>query len=81
MADVEPADPASSVRVTHDVDRAAIGQQVIEFRLIGKFVDPFQVDQQQSARIVGRGVEAIKIDRLLSVVGSDPTRSRSLPTT
>ena len=59
-----PADPAGGVRVTHDVDRAAVGQQVIELRLIGEFVDPRQVDQKQPARIVGRGIEAIEVHRL-----------------
>ena len=70
MADVDPALPAGGVRVTHDVDRAAVGQQVIELRPIGEFVDPLQVDQEQPARIVGRGVEAIEVDRLLPVVGA-----------
>jgi hypothetical protein len=53
---------------------------VTEFWVIGEFVDPLQVDQQQSARIVGRGIKAIKIDWLISVVGADAERSRSSPT-
>ena len=46
MADVEPALPAGGVGVAHDVDRAAVAQQVIELRPIGEFVDPLEVDQQ-----------------------------------
>ena len=40
MADVESTLPARGVRVAHDVDRAAVGQQVIKFRPIGELVDP-----------------------------------------
>ena len=40
MADVEPAGSAGRVCVTYDVDRAAVAQQMIEFRPIGQFVDP-----------------------------------------
>jgi hypothetical protein len=40
MSDIEPADPASGVCVAHDVDRAAVAQQMIEFRQISEFVDP-----------------------------------------
>ena len=62
--------PAGGIRVTHDVDRATVGQQVIEFGPIGEFVDPRQVDQEQPARIVGRGIEAIEVHRLPPVVGA-----------
>src|SRR6185503_4640560 len=40
MANVELAGATGGICVTYDVDRAAIGQQIIEFRPIGKFVDP-----------------------------------------
>ena len=56
MADVEMAHAAGGVRVTHDVDGAAVGQQVIELRPIGEFVDPLQVDKKQPARILGGGI-------------------------
>ena len=44
---------------------------MIEFGVIGEFVDPRQVDQEQPARIVSRGIEAIEIHRLASVIGAD----------
>ena len=53
MPDVEAADPAGGVGISHDVDGAAVGQQVIELRPIGEFVDPRQVNQEQPAGIVG----------------------------
>ena len=81
MADVEPAFPAGGVGVANDVDRAAVAQQVIELRPIGELVDPREVDQQQPTRIVGGGVEAIKIDVSPRWLARTPTRSRSLPTT
>src|ERR1700730_6524983 len=34
VADVETADSAGGVRITHDVDGAAVGQQMIELRTI-----------------------------------------------
>ena len=37
--------------------------------MFGEFVDPREVDKKQPARILGRGVEAIKIHRLAPVVG------------
>ena len=70
MTDVEPADPAGGVRVADDIDRAAVGQQMIEFGVIGEFVDPREVDQQQPARILGRGVEPVEIRRLSPVIGT-----------
>jgi hypothetical protein len=44
MANVEPADPAGGARVAHDVDCAAVGQQMRELRLIDEFVDLRQVN-------------------------------------
>src|SRR5262249_443997 len=70
MPDIESADPASGVCVAHDVDRAAVAQQMIEFRSIGEFVDPRQIDQQQPPRISGRGIEAIEVYGLFAIVGA-----------
>ncbi len=50
MANVEPAGPAGGIRVAHDVDRAAVGQQVIELRLIGQLVDPLRDKPRNSRR-------------------------------
>jgi hypothetical protein len=71
MAQLERAAPAGGVRVTHDVYGAAVGQQMLEFGVIGEFVDPRQVDQEQPARITSRGIEAIEIHWLASVIGAD----------
>src|SRR5918997_1959004 len=57
MADVEPALPAGGIRVTYDVDRAAIAQQVVKFWTIREFVDPGQIDEQQPTHVLDRGVE------------------------
>src|ERR1700677_1373056 len=70
MTNVKSAAPSRSIRVSHYVDRATVGQQVVEFGVIGELVDPHKVDQKQPARIVGRGIEAIEIHRLPSVVGA-----------
>jgi len=50
---------------------SAVGQQMIEFGVIGEFVDPRQVDQEQPTRIISRGIEAIKIHWLASVIGAN----------
>src|SRR5215510_11276898 len=70
MANVEPALPAGGVRVAYDVDRAAVGQQVIELGVIGELVDPCEIYEQEAARIVRRRIEAIKVHRLAAMVGS-----------
>src|SRR5688572_8555849 len=70
MADVEPALPTGSVRVTYDVDRAAIAQQVVELWVIGEFVDPSEIDQQEPTRILSRGIQAVEIHRLQAIVGA-----------
>ena len=71
MTEVKPTFATGSICVANDVDRAAIGQQVIPLWSIGELVDPRQVNQQQSARVVGRGVQAIEIYSLMAMVGSD----------
>src|SRR5215471_10424876 len=43
MTDIKSADPASGVRVAHDVDRATVAQQVVKLWVISKFVDSIQV--------------------------------------
>ena len=47
------------------------GQQMIEFGMIGEFVDPRQVDHEEPTRIIRRGIEAIEIHRLASVIGAN----------
>lgn len=40
MADVKTAGSSGGIRVADDVDRATVGEQVIEFRPVGELVDP-----------------------------------------
>ena len=42
----QPALATGGIRITYDVDRAAIAQQVIELRAICEFIDPSQIDEQ-----------------------------------
>src|SRR6516164_10656838 len=70
MADVEPPPSSGSVRVTNDIDGAAVGQQIVELRPIGEFVDPRQIDKQQSPRVGERGIELIQVHRLPAVNGA-----------
>src|ERR1700733_824795 len=71
MTEVKPTFASGRICVANDVDRAAIGQQVIPLRSIRELVDPRQVNQQQSARVVGGSVQAIEIYSLMAMVGSD----------
>jgi hypothetical protein len=48
MAEVDPAATTGGVRIAYNVDRAAVGQQVVEFGMVGEFVYPLQIDQEQS---------------------------------
>jgi hypothetical protein len=57
------------IRVTYDVDRAAIAQQVVKLRAIREFVDPGQIDEQQPTHVLGRSVEAIEVHRFEAMVG------------
>src|SRR5262245_41478394 len=52
VANVEAADAAGRVGVAHDVDGAAVAQEVIELRTVGQLVDPLQVHQEQPPRIL-----------------------------
>src|SRR5262249_51718714 len=70
MPDVEPADPAGSVCVAHDVDRAAVSQQMIPLRPFGEFVDAVQIHQQKPPRINVRGIEAIEVYGFVAIVGA-----------
>src|SRR6516162_4367228 len=70
MANIESALSAGGVRIAYDVDRAAVGQHIVELGVIGELVDPFQIDKQEAARIVSRRIEAIKIRRLAAMIGS-----------
>jgi len=44
MSNVEAPGSACGVRITNDVDRATVAQQVIELRIIFKLINPIQVD-------------------------------------
>src|SRR5690606_33903519 len=46
VADRDTSDPAGGVRVTYDVDRTAVGQQVIELGPLGQLVDPLKIDEE-----------------------------------
>src|SRR5215831_9018406 len=70
MPAVEPADPAGSVCVPHDVDRAAVSQQMIPLRPFGEFVDAAQIHQQKPPRINVRGIEAIEVYGFVAIVGA-----------
>src|SRR5262249_51510184 len=67
MADVEPPLPPGGVHVTNDVDGAAVGEQVVELRPVGEFVDPCQIHKQQPPHVRGRAIEAIEVYRLAAV--------------
>src|SRR4029078_5488748 len=45
VTNVEAPGPSRRVRVANDVNRAAIAQQMIELRPIGKLIDPLKGDQ------------------------------------
>src|SRR6476469_6798774 len=64
MADVEPALAACGIQVANDVDRAAVAQEMIPFRPVGKLVDPREVDQQQLAYFLHVSVETVEVDGL-----------------
>jgi len=64
-----PTRPAA-FGVAHDVDRAAVAQQVVEFRPIREFVDPLQINLQEPAGVFAGGVETIEVDRLAAVVSA-----------
>jgi hypothetical protein len=44
MAEIKAPDPARLVGVTHDVDRAAVAQQIVKLRMISELIDPTDVD-------------------------------------
>jgi len=53
MANIQPADPAGEVCIAHDIDRAAVAEQMVPFGVIREFIDPIQVNQEEPARIFG----------------------------
>src|SRR5262245_31580706 len=59
MTKFESAFATRGVGVADNVDGAAVTQQMIKLRSIGELVDPIQVDQQQSAHVLGWRVEMI----------------------
>src|SRR5215510_14219966 len=71
MADIKPAGPAGGVGIAHDVDRAAILEQVIELGPLREFVNPLQVDQEEAACPLGGCLNAVEIDLLIAVVGAN----------
>jgi hypothetical protein len=81
ITEVEAAHLACDPRIAHDVDGAAVRQEVIELRPIGKLIDSIQVDPEKPARPVGRRPDVVEIDVFAPEIGSHPhTRSRSSPT-
>ena len=53
MADIQPADPAGEVGIAHDIDRAAVAEQMVKLGSIRQLIDPIQVDQEEPARNFG----------------------------
>src|SRR6478752_3819156 len=70
MTNVKRAASTGGVRVTDDVYRTAVGQQVVEFRTIRKVINPVKIDQQQPTNILDRCVEMIEINRLPAIIGA-----------
>ena len=52
MLDVKLADPASGVCLAHDVDLAAISQQMVKLCVISEFIDSIQIDQKKATHIL-----------------------------
>src|SRR5262245_56168606 len=53
VADIKSADATSEVCIAHDIDRAVVAQQMVKLGLIGEFIDPLQIDQEEPARKLG----------------------------
>src|SRR5262245_18935805 len=53
MADIKPADPAGEVCIAHDIDRAAVTEQMVKLGMIRKLIDSLQVDQKEPAHDFG----------------------------
>src|SRR5262249_62283194 len=67
---VKPPLPPGSVRVTNDIDRAAVSQQIVKLRPLGELVDPRQIDKQQPPGVGERGIELIEVHRLPTMNGA-----------
>src|SRR5215470_23980 len=70
LAEIKPAGPAGDVGIAHDVDRAAVLEQVIELGPLREFVNPLQVDQEEVACPLGGRLDAVEIDLLIAIVGA-----------
>ena len=68
MAEIEPTDPSGGVRVAHDVDRAAVGEEVVPLGPVGKLIDALHVDQEQPSRELGGYDGAIQKHFLVAMV-------------
>ena len=53
VAEIQAANPAGAIGIADDVDRATVAQQMVKFRLVRQFIDPFQLNQQKLARLFG----------------------------
>src|SRR5262245_21229074 len=72
MADIKPADPAGEVSVAHDIDCAAVAEQMIKLGLVRKLVDPLEVDQKEPAHKFGGCSDMVEKNVLLAVIGANP---------
>src|SRR5262249_2797879 len=79
MADIKSADPAGEVCIAHDIDRAVIAEQMVKLGSIRKFIDSFQVDQEQPARKLGCYPDAVKKNILFTVIGANPHQIALIP--
>jgi hypothetical protein len=52
VPDVDAAGPSDRVGIADDVDRATVAEQMVELRMLGELVDPLEVDEQQTARVL-----------------------------
>src|ERR1700745_3574491 len=68
MADIKPAGFACLPRITHDVDCAAIAQQMVELRALIELINPTEIDQKKPARIFGRRPDAVEIHVVAPVI-------------
>src|SRR5262245_38240684 len=53
MADIQSADPAGEVGIAHDIDRAAVAEQMVKLGVIRELIDTLQVDQEKPAHDFG----------------------------
>ncbi len=70
MPDVESAGPAGDVGIPDDVDRAAVGEQVVPLGLPVEFVDPLEIHEEQPPRGLRRNGQVVEKHFLVAVVGA-----------